>query len=192
MASQAGKQIPRKVSLAIVNNAYGAYLAGPTQVTLTTAWQRFKITGTLASGQTGLWIVVRQYDSNGDDWTTGSIYLWGACLQQGNDPKIGYARTWASQTANVAAGVACGAVVISAKDNAESPWRVYGPGSNLADHTLIEVTAGGELIIAGGTGNGYRLADLGSASNPSGWAGVVKVKNPAGTTVGYILLYTNP
>lgn len=63
-------------------------------ITLTTAWQRLKITGTLASGQTGLWIVVRQYDSNGDDWTTGSIYLWGACLQQGNDPKSGYARTW--------------------------------------------------------------------------------------------------
>jgi len=27
----------KKVSLAIVNNAYGAYLAGPTQITLTTA-----------------------------------------------------------------------------------------------------------------------------------------------------------
>jgi hypothetical protein len=182
----------RKVSLAIVNNAYGAYLAGPTQVTLTTAWQRFRITGTLASGQTGLWIVVRQYDSNGDDWTTGSIYLWGACLQQGNDPKIGYARTWASQIAIMAAGIACGAVVISAKDNTESPLRVFGPGSNLADHTLLEVTAGGELIIAGGTGNGYRLADLGSASSPSGWAGVIKVKTPAGATAGYVLLYSNP
>jgi len=82
--------------------------------------------------------------------------------------------------------------VISAKDNAESPLRVFGPGSNLADHTLIEVTAGGELIIAGGTGNGYRLADLAAASNPSGWAGVIKVKTPAGATAGYVLLYTNP
>ncbi|MBI4904865.1 MAG: carbohydrate binding domain-containing protein [Acidobacteria bacterium] len=182
----------RKVSLAIVNNAYGSYLAGPTQVTLTSAWQRFRITGALASGQTGLWIVVRQYDSNGDNWTTGSIYLWGACLQQGNDPKAGYARTWASQTALVAAGVACGTVVISGKDNAESPLRVYGPGSNLADHTLLEVTAGGELIIAGGTGNGYRLAELMGANNPSGWAGVLKVKTPSGTTLGHILLYTNP
>ncbi len=182
----------RKVSLAIVNNSYGAYLAGPTQVTLTTAWQRFKITGTLASGQTGLWIVVRQYDSNGDDWTTGSIYLWGGCLQLGNDPKNGYARTWASQTALVAAGIACGAVVISAEDNTESPLRVYGPGSNLADHTLMEITAGGELILAGGAGNGYRLAELTSASNPSGWSGVIKVKAPAGATLGYILLYTNP
>ena len=60
----------------------------------------------------------------------------------------------------VAAGVACGAVVISAKDNAESPLRVFGPGSNLADHRLFEVTAGGELIIAGGTGNGYMLSQL--------------------------------
>jgi hypothetical protein len=70
--------------------------------------------------------------------------------------------------------------------------RVCGPGSNLADHTLLEVTAGGELVIAGGTGNGYRMAELTSASNPSGWSGVIKVKTPAGTTLGYILLYTNP
>jgi hypothetical protein len=182
----------KQVSLAIVNNAYGAYLAGPTSVTLTTTWQRFKITGTLAGGQTGLWVVVRNYTANSDTWTSGDIILWGACLQQGNDPKNGYARTWAAQTSLVAAGVACGAVVISAKDNAESPLRVYGPGSNLADHRLVEVTAGGELIIAGGAGNGYRLAELMAATNPNGWAGVLKVKTPAGATAGYILLYSNP
>jgi len=150
----------KQVSIAIVDNAYAGYLAGPTSITLTTAWQRFKITGTLAGGQTGLWIVVRQFAGNGDNWTSGAIYLWGACLQQGNDPKSGYARTWASQTALVAAGVACGATVIAAKDNSESPLRIYGPGSNLADHRLLELTAGGELILAGGTGNGYRLAEL--------------------------------
>ena len=127
----------KQVSIAIVDNAYAGYLAGPTSITLTTAWQRFKITGTLAGGQTGLWIVVRQFAGNGDNWTSGAIYLWGACLQQGNDPKNGYARTWASQTALVAAGIACGAVVISAKDNAESPLRVYGPGSNLADQPAV-------------------------------------------------------
>jgi hypothetical protein len=146
----------------------------------------------LAAGQTGLWIVVRQYAENGDDWTTGSICLWGACLQQGNDPKKGYARTWAFQAANIPAGVACGTVVISARDNAESPFRIYGPGSNLADHRLLEVTAGGELILSGGTGNGYRFAELMDASNPSGWSGVLKVKTPAGATAGYILLYSNP
>jgi hypothetical protein len=79
-----------------------------------------------------LWIVVRQFAGNGDNWTAGAIYLWGACLQQGNDPKNGYARMWAQQTAFVSAGVACGATVIAAKDNAESPLRIYGPGSNLA------------------------------------------------------------
>jgi hypothetical protein len=110
-----------------------------------------------------------------------------ACLQQGNDPKSGYARTWASQTALVSAGVACGATVIAAKDNAESPFRIYGPGSNMADHWLLEVTGTGELIIAGGTGSGYRLAELMGASNPSGWSGVLKVKTPAGATAGYIL-----
>ena len=182
----------KQVSLAIVDNAYANYLAGPTSITLTTTWQRFKITGALAGGQTGLWIVVRQYAGNGDDWTAGSIYLWGACLQQGNDPKKGYARTWAFQTVNVAAGIACGAVVISAKDNAESPLRVYGPGSNLSDHRLLEVTAAGELILAGGAGNGYRFAELMGATNPNGWSGVIKVKNPAGATAGYILLYSNP
>jgi hypothetical protein len=182
----------RKVSLAIVDNAYAAYLAGPTQIALTTSWQRFKITGTLASGQTGLWIVVRQFAANGDDWTTGDIHLWGACLQQGNDPKKGYARTWDYQAAPVAAGVACGSLLVVAKDNTESPFRVAGPGSNLADHTLLEVTSAGELVIAGGTGNGYRFAELMGASNPSGWSGVIKVKNPAGVTAGYILLYSNP
>ena len=180
------------MSIALVDNAYAGYRAGPTSVTLTTAWQRFKITGTLAGGQTGLWIVIRQFAGNGDNWTSSAIYLWGACLQQGNDPKNGYARTWASQTALVAAGVACGPVVVSATNNTDSPFKVRGPGSPLADHTLLEVTAGGELIIAGGTGNGYRLAEIVGASNPSGWSGCLKVKNPAGVTAGYILLYSNP
>ena len=177
----------KQVSIAIVDNAYAGDLAGPTSITLSTVW-RFKITATLAGGQTGLWIVVRQFAGNGDNWTSGAIYLWGACLQQGNDPKAGYARTWASQTALVAAG----ATVIAAKDAAESPLRIYGPGSNLADHRLLEVTAGGELILAGGMGNGYRLAELMGATNPSGWSGVLKVKTPSGATAGYILLYSNP
>jgi hypothetical protein len=82
--------------------------------------------------------------------------------------------------------------VISAKNDTESPLCVCGPGSNVADHTLLEVTVGGELIIAGGTGNGYRLAELMGATNPNGWAGVLKVKIPAGATAGYILLYSNP
>jgi hypothetical protein len=182
----------RKVSLAIVNYTYGAYLVGPTQVTLTTSWQRFKIVGTLANGQTGLWIVMRQYAANGDDWTTGDIHLWGACLQQGNDPQKAYARTWASQTPHVAAGLAAGPTVIAAPDTITSPLKIQSPGSNLADSTLLELTANGELILAGGSGSGYRFSELQAANNPSGWAGVLKVKTPAGTTLGYILLYSNP
>jgi len=182
----------RKVSLAIVDNAYAAYLAGPTQITLTTSWQRFKFTGTLASGQTGLWIVVRQYAANGDDWTTGDIHLWGACLQQGDHPQKAYARTWASQTPHTASGLAAGPTVIAAPDSDTSPLKIHGPGSNLADSTLLELTPEGELILAGGGGNGYRFAELGAVNNPSGWAGVLRVKTPAGTTLGYILLYANP
>jgi hypothetical protein len=30
------------------------------------------------------------------------------------------------------------------------------------------------------------------ASNPTGWSGCIKVKNPAGVTAGYLLLYSNP
>lgn len=141
----------KQVSIAIVDNAYAGYLAGPTSITLTTAWQRFKITGSLAGGQIGLWIVVRQFAGNGDNWTSGAICLWGACLQQGNDPKNGYARTWASQTGFVAAGVACGATVIAAKDNSESPLRIYGPGSNLADYRLLEVLKGQTYEIDAGS-----------------------------------------
>jgi hypothetical protein len=182
----------RKVSIAIVDNPYAAYLAGPTQITLTTSWQRFKITGTLASGQTGLWIVVRHFAANGDDWTTGNIHLWGACLQQGGDPQAAYARTWATQTPHIASGIASGPTVIAAPDTTTSPLKIHSPGSNLADSTLLEVTAQGELILAGGLGNGYRFAELGAATNPSGWSGVLKVKTPAGATLGYILLYTTP
>ena len=60
----------RKVSLAIVNNAYTEYLAGSTQITVTASSQRFKITATLASGQTGLWIVIRNFTGNGDELTS--------------------------------------------------------------------------------------------------------------------------
>ena len=56
----------------------------------------------------------------------------------------------------------------------------------------MELTANGELIIAGGSANGYRLAELMGATSPSGWSGVIKVKNPAGVTAGYVLLYSNP
>jgi len=95
---------------------------------LTTSWQRFKITGTLASGQPALWIVVRQFVGNGDDWTTGDIHLWGANLQQGDDPQEAHARTWASQTPHVDSGLAAGPTVITAQDSTTSPLRIHGPG----------------------------------------------------------------
>jgi hypothetical protein len=138
----------------------------------------------LASGQTGLWVVIRQFAGNGDDWTTGDIHLWGACLQQGNDPQAAYVRSWATQTQHLASGVAAGPTVIAAPDSATSPLKIHGPGCNLADNTLLEVTADGELVLASGSGNGYRFAELGPANNPSGWAGVLKAKPPTGSTLG--------
>lgn len=71
-------------------------------------------------------------------------------------------------------------VVVSAINNTDSSFKVRGPGSLLADHMLLEVTAGGKLIIAGGSGNGYRFAELMDA----GWSGVLKVKSAAGVTAG--------
>lgn len=129
---------------------------------------------------------------SGDDWTTGDIHLWGACLQQGNDPQKAYARTCASQTPHIASGLAVGPTMIAAADSTTSPLKIHGPGSNLADSTLLELTASGELTLAGGSGNGYRFAELGAANSPSGWSGVLKVKTPAGGTLGYILLYSSP
>jgi hypothetical protein len=178
------------VSLGILDNGWTTWLVGPSPVTLTTSWKRFKVTGTMTGGATAIWIAIGHYS---DTWTSGqTFHAWGACLQQGNDPKKAYARTWGYQAGPVAAGVACGPLMVVGKDTSESPFRVAGPGSPLADHTLLEVTAGGELIIAGGSGNGYRFAEIVGASNPSGWSGMLKVKNPAGVTAGYILLYSNP
>ena len=136
--------------------------------------------------------MVRQFAANGDDWTTGDIHLWGACLQQGADPQAAYTRTWATQTPHTASGLAAGPIVIAAPDSTTSTLKIHGPGSNLADSTLLELTGNGELILAGGSGSGYRLAELGTANNPSGWSGVLKVKTPAGTTLGYILFYSSP
>lgn len=174
------------VSIGILDNGWTIWLAGPTAVTLTTSWQRFKVTGTMAGGATSLWIAIGHYS---DTWTSGqTFHAWGACLQQGNDPKKAYARTWGYQAGPVAAGIACGPLLVSGKDTSESPLKVRGPGSNLADHTLFEVLANGELLV----GSGYRLAEIVGASNPSGWSGCIKIKNPAGVTAGYILLYSNP
>ena len=55
------------------------------------------------------------------------------------------------------------------------------PGSNLSGDKLLKVTSGGKLIVAGGTGNGYRLAELMGASNPSSLNGraLPKVKTTA-------------
>lgn len=178
------------VSIGILDNGWTTWLVGPTAATLTTSWQRFKITGTMTGGATSLWIAIGHYS---DGWTSGqTFHAWGACLQQGNDPKKAYARTWGYQADPVAAGVACGPLLVAGKDTSESPFKVRGPSSNLADHTLLEVTAGGELIIASGSGSGYRFAEIVGTSNPSGWSGCLKVKNPAGVTAGYLLLYSNP
>jgi hypothetical protein len=71
-------------------------------------------------------------------------------------------------------GIACGALLVVGKDTSESPFKVRGPGSPLADHTLLEVTAASELIIAGSTGNGYRLAELMGAKIRPGSPGCSK------------------
>jgi hypothetical protein len=68
------------VSLGILDNGWTTWLVGPTPVTLTTSWQRFKVTGTMTGGATALWIAIGHYS---DTWTSGqTFHAWGACLQQ--------------------------------------------------------------------------------------------------------------
>ena len=43
--------------------------------------------------------------------------------------------------------------LIAASDNATSPPNIQGPASSLADSTLLELTANGELILACGSAN---------------------------------------
>jgi hypothetical protein len=44
----------------------------------------------------------------------------------------------------------------------------------------------------GGSGNGYRFAQMMGAANPSGWPGVIKVRTPTGASLDNMLLYSNP
>jgi hypothetical protein len=67
------------VSIGILDNGWTTWLVGPTAVTLTTSWQRFKVTGTMTGGATSLWIAIGHYS---DTWTSGqTLHAWGACLQ---------------------------------------------------------------------------------------------------------------
>ena len=95
------------------------------------------------------------------------------------------------QASPVAAGVACGPLFVFAADNNDSPFSGPRPRLESRGHTTLEVTAGGELIMAGSSGNSYRFAERMSATNPFGWSVLIKVKNPAGITAGYILLHSN-
>jgi len=72
-----GNNRTKQVSIAIVNNSYEAYLAGPASILLTTAWQRFKITGTLVSGQTKVSPLSRPFFARNQLSTGGSDFLWG-------------------------------------------------------------------------------------------------------------------
>jgi hypothetical protein len=90
----------------------------------------------MTGGATALWLAIGHYT---DGWTAGlAFHAWGACLQQGHDPERGYARTWGYQTAQVLEGAACGPTVISGVNSTDSPLKARGPGSALADHTLLK------------------------------------------------------
>lgn len=164
-------------------------IQGSSAITITPTWTRFKVTGAVASGQTQIQFVLRSY--GGDTWTTGDIYAWGACLQTGNDPQKAYVRTWETQIGSVSAGSALGSTIITTKDTSEIPLQIYGPNSPLSTRLLLQVNSGGELLIAGGSGNGYMLSAVSGSANPSGWAGNIRVKDTSGSTIGYILLYTS-
>ena len=160
------------VSLGILDNGWTTWLVGPTAVTLTTvvaAVQGDRHAGRAA--QTALWVAIGQYTRRLDDGPRRSM-RGARASSRATIRRRGYARTWGYQTAPVAAGVACGPTWSSPQSTARTRRSKCAVlARTLADHTLLEVTAGGELIIAGGTGNGYRLAEMMGASNPSGWSG---------------------
>ena len=143
--------------------------SGPTAVTLTTTWQRFKVTGTLTGGADGALDGHRPLHAMAGPPASrsmrGARASSRATIRRRRTPARGGTRPRRSRREWPAV-----AVVVSAVNNTDSPFKVRGPGSNLADHTLLEVTAGGELIIAGGTGNGYRLAEIDGrdATRPDG------------------------
>jgi len=102
---------------------------------------------------------------------------------------------------SIGSGLSLAAGVLSVGSHSHAESDVTGLVSDLAARppkclgfapSSAAVINSSGAIIAGGTGNGYRLAELMSTTDPSGWSGVRKVKTPAGTTLGYILLYSNP
>ena len=150
----------KQVSIAIVDDAYAGYLAGLTSVTLPTSRQRFKITRKLPGEQTGLWIVVRQYDGNGDSLDGRSYPAVGIVSTPGHRPKEGI-RTHLGVPDGTGRGEGCLRPTGSLRDQTAPTChsRCAGP-VRTSRITRLLVTSGGELIIAGSTGNGYRLAEL--------------------------------
>jgi hypothetical protein len=86
--SMSGRKVAsstRKASIAIVDNSYAGYLAGPTSITLAPKRRRSgsRSPGPPQAARPVFGQSSASYAGNGDDWTTGSIYLWGACLAAG-------------------------------------------------------------------------------------------------------------
>ena len=79
-------------------------------------WQGFSVCGTYSQRLTADPKLVKCGN-------IGDIHLWGACLQQGNDPQAAYPRTWASPTPYQQSGVAAGPTGIA------QPRRCVWPGS---------------------------------------------------------------
>ena len=179
------------VSLGILDNGWTTWLAGPTAVTLTTV---------LAAVQGD-----RHDDGRRDGALGGDRPLHGRLDDRPRVPCVGRVppagqRSEEGVRADVGlpdragrggSGVRAtgrlreqqhGLAVQSARAwlDARGPHAPRGHGGRRTDHRgrhRQRVSASRRLM---------------GATNPSGWSGVLKVKNPAGVTAGYILLYSNP
>ena len=73
-------------------------------------------------------MVAHSYTVNNDEWTNGTVInLWGARLQEGNDPRRAYVRTWDSQVPRNRAGAALGATVVTALNAHRAPTHDLRP-----------------------------------------------------------------
>jgi hypothetical protein len=73
-----------------------------------------------------------------------------------------------------------GSTVIAELDNTASPLKVRGPSSNLADGTLLELTANGELILARYPHMSNTVARLAAQQSYLDWRGSKKTEAVCG------------
>ena len=116
------------VSLGILDNGWTTWLVGPTAVTLTTSWQRFKVTGTMTGGadrRSGSpSAITRMAGPPASRSMRGARASSRATIRRRRTRARGDTRPRRSRREWPAVPL-----VVSAINNTDSPFKVRGPGS---------------------------------------------------------------